>query len=113
MNDFDWFIFIMLILMLGLNGYLDTLVVSRVLPKVRLARSLPLCLQRNDTFSRAELAVNLVWFYQWVIGGAHVLMLGLLWESKSFIRMLIVGVFLGLNLLLAKRAHRHRTEVNL
>lgn len=113
MIDFGWFIFIMLTLALGLNFYLDTLVVSRVLPEVRLARALPQCLQRADTFSRAELAVNLAWFYQWVIGGAHVLILILLWESRSFWRMLLVGVFLGLNMLLARRALRHRAEVNL
>lgn len=107
MSDFDWFNLGMLILMLGLNVYLDTLVVSRVLPEVRLARALPQCLQREGTFSRAELAVNLVWFYQWVIGGAHVLILILLWEGKSFWRMLLVGVFLGLNMLLARRAQRH------
>jgi hypothetical protein len=112
MNEF-WFTFIMLVLALGLNGYLDTLVVSRVLPEVRLARSWPPCLKRADTFKRAELAVNLVWFYQRVIGGAHVLILISLWESRSFWRMLLVGVFLGLNMLLARRACRHRSEIEL
>lgn len=113
MIDFGWFIFIMLTLALGLNFYLDTLVVSRVLPEVRLARALSQCLQRADVFGRAELAVNLAWFYQWVIGGAHVLFLILLWEGRNFWHMLLVGVFLGLNMLLARRAQRHRAEVNL
>lgn len=113
MNDFDWFALFMLSLALGLNYRLDALLAHRVLPEVRSARTLPQCLQRVDTFRRAHLAVNLVWLYQWVIGGAQVLMLILLWESGRFGLMLPVGAFLGINMLLARRACRHRNEVNL
>ncbi len=112
MNDFDWFTLFMLSLALGLNYRLDALLVHHVLPEVRLARTIPQCLQRVDTFRRAHLAVNLVWLYQWVIGGAQVLMLILLWESGRLGFMLLVGVFLGINMLHARRVSRHRAEVN-
>jgi hypothetical protein len=113
MNDFDWVILIMLAMALGLNGYLDKIVATRVLPEVRLVRALPMCPQREDVLNRAEFAVALVCFYQWFIGGAHVLILILLWERGSFWLMLLVGTFLGLNMWLAKRSYRHRTQINL
>lgn len=111
MNDFGWFLFIMLTMALGLNYYLDKLVVGRVLPEVQSARALPQCLQREGTFNRADLAITLVCFYQWFIGGSHVLIFMLLWGREAFGLMLVVGTFLGLNMWLAKRAYRHRTWI--
>jgi hypothetical protein len=112
MNDSDWVILIMLAMALGLNGYLDKIVATRVLPEVRLVRALPMCPQREDVLNRAEFVVTLVCFYQWFIGGSHVLILILLWEQGELGLMLVVGAFLGLNMRLAKRAYRHRTQIN-
>ncbi len=112
MNAFDYSLIVMLVLALGLNYYMDILVASRVLPRVRQAQYQPQA-QRTDMQNLAQLGINLVSIYQWVSGGGHVLLLILLWEDKGFsYMMLIAGLLLCLNMLLARRAHRYRIEIN-